>query len=165
MFESSTRYDNALLFSRFDVEHPLAPAAAHPFVLEDAQWQTAEHYYQSNKFTDSVYRQQIAAAATARQAHKLGNAWFRRKRSDFAQVRATLMTRALYSVVQQHEAVRDYLLASGEQLIAETSTFDPYWGISRDQRGENRLGKIWMNIRTRLRAASAETDGKTGYLP
>lgn len=53
--------------------------------------------------------------------------------------------------MQQHREVRDYLLATGELTILETSLYDHYWGLGRDQRGLNILGHVWMDIRTKLR--------------
>lgn len=150
MFQPDLTLELALQFSRFDAEHPLAPAALYPFQLDEQSWPTAEHYYQANKFNSS-YRQRVAASATPDEAYRLGNRWFRPKRQDFTRVRLILMTRALYSVASQHREVREYLLGSDERHIAETSLYDHFWGVGRDQRGHNHLGKIWMDIRTRLR--------------
>lgn len=154
MFQPDLTLEQALKFSRFDAGHPLAPAAEFPFQLDERRWPTAEHYYQANKF-NSPYRQHVAASESADQAYRLGNRWFRPKRRDFARVRLVLMTRALYSVVSQHREVREYLLATGDCQIAETSLYDHFWGIGRDQRGHNHLGKIWMDIRARLHARDA----------
>lgn len=151
MFQQDLTLEQALQFSRFDAAHPLAPASSYPFQLDDRLWSTAEHYYQANKFNSS-YRQRIADCATPDEAYRLGNRWLRPKRPDFVQVRLVLMTRALYSVAAQHAEVRGYLLGSGERHIAETSLYDHFWGVGRDQRGHNHLGRIWMDIRIRLAA-------------
>lgn len=157
MFEPDLTIENALQFSRFDENHPLSAVSAHPFELSEQKWATAEHYYQACKFSPeeamSAFSKKIAACATATEANKLGNGWWKRKRSGFKQARTTLMTRALYSKVQQHPEVKDYLLDTGDQLIVETSLYGHFWGIGRDQRGENNMGKIWMDIRTRLRGS------------
>lgn len=151
IFEHSKKFDNAVLFSRFDYEHPLATVSAPGFQLEDYVWPSAEHYYQSRKQHDQTYAHKIHQARDPMQAYKMGNRWFRRKREDFKQVRTVLMTRALYSKAVQNPSVAEYLLGTGEQLIVETSQYDPFWGISRDQRGQNQLGKVWMDIRTKIR--------------
>ncbi len=155
MFEPDLTMENALQFSRFDVNSVLSSTSAHIFELSGQQWQTAEHYYQACKFSTEdamgAYSKKILACDTGIAANKLGNCWWKRKRPDFKQVRKIIMTRALYSKVQQHSEVKDYLMASGEQLIVETSLYGHYWGIGRDQRGENHMGKIWMDIRAKLR--------------
>ncbi len=150
MFSHNLAYENALSFSRFDTEHFLASHSGPGFELEDRHWPTAEHYYQALKFPEGTYRERIAAASTAQEAHKLGNVWWRRKRVDFKQVRKTLMTRALYSKAIQNPEVAQALLATGEQLILENSAYEHFWGIGRDQRGNNVLGKIWMDVRKKL---------------
>ena len=63
------------------------------------------------------------------------------------------MTRALYTKVQMYEEVRQTLLATTDELMIETSLYDYYWGVGRDQRGENHLGKIWMEIREKIKGS------------
>lgn len=150
MFEHPTTFDNALCFSRFDTSHWLAPMSNHPIDLDGRRWASAEHYYQANKFTGS-YGEQIANAPSPIDAHKLGNRWWKRKRADFRQVRPVLMTRALYIKARTYPELQTLLLETGTRLLAETSQYDHYWGIGRDQRGTNQLGKIWMDIRKKLK--------------
>ena len=150
LFTHSTEFEGALSFSRLDASHLLSTASPHPFLLEEFLWPTAEHYYQSQKFL-GPYRDRVAASASAEEAYTLGNKWFRRKRPDFAKVRRVLMTRALYSKAQQHPQVKDFLLDTEEKKIIETSLYGHYWGLGRDQRGENMLGRVWMDVRDRLR--------------
>jgi len=64
------------------------------------------------------------------------------------------MTRALYTKVQMYDEVKQALLDSTDELMIETSLYDYYWGVGRDQRGENQLGKIWMSIRKKITEAS-----------
>ena len=150
MFEHDPTLENACQLSRFDPAHLLSTVSAHSFQLEDRVWPTAEHYFQAHKFRDPAYGEKIRLAADAQQARKLGNAWLKRKRPDWKQVRRTLMTRAMYSKCVQHEAVRQALLETGERLLIETSAYDHYWGIGRDQRGENMFGQVLMDIRHKL---------------
>lgn len=150
IFEHSKTFDEAVLFSRFD-DSPLSTTSPHPFVLEDTEWSTVEHYYQSSKVRNRTYAADIAAQPSAMNAYQKGNVWWRRKRMDFHRVRVVLMTRALYSKACQHPEVADYLLQTGDQLLVETSQYDLFWGIGRDQRGQNHLGRIWMDVRGKLR--------------
>ena len=150
MFAHNTEYENALSFSRFDSDHFLSPQSMHGFELEDKHWASAEHYYQCAKYSTAPYAAKIEAAPSAQQAYRLGNVWWRRRRADFKAVRKTLMTRALYSKTIQNAEVQQALLATGEQWIIENSAYEHYWGIGRDQRGDNYLGVIWMDIRRKL---------------
>lgn len=157
MFSHNSAYENAFSFSRFDVTHPLSTHSAHPFILEDKTWLTAEHYYQMSKFAGTPYGERIASAHSAEQAYKLGNVWWKRKRGDFVALRNTLMTRALYSKAIQHDEVAAALLETGDQMLLENSAYGHYWGIGRDQRGDNHLGKIWMDIRQKLKERESKT--------
>ncbi|MBX2808973.1 MAG: NADAR family protein [Cellvibrionaceae bacterium] len=152
MLLHDTRIEKAIRFSRFDQQHLLSTASAHSFMLEDRLWPTAEHYYQAHKFEGSAYAESIVTAATAQQAYQAGNRWFKRKVNGWKAKRRLWMTRALYRKALEHEAVRDALLATADAQLIETSLYDHYWGIGRDQRGENMLGKVWMDIREKITA-------------
>jgi ribA/ribD-fused uncharacterized protein len=51
---------------------------------------------------------------------------------------------------RSHAEVASALLKTGDKTIVENSQYDYYWGCGRDGRGENRYGKILMDIRTKL---------------
>ena len=160
MFEHSTKFDKALCFSRFDTSLWLAPGSEHPFELDGRRWASAEHYYQANKYAPGEHFEAIAQAPHSAEAYKLGNRWWKRKRKQFKQLRPVLMTRALYTKVCTYPELAQQLLATDDRLIAETSQYGHFWGIGRDQRGQNQLGKIWMNIRTKLRSGAEGTSGE-----
>lgn len=160
MFAHNTELEDAIAFSRFDSDHYLSTHSSHGFELEERYWPSAEHYYQSSKYTGGSYAERIAGSIAPEAAYHLGNVWWRRKRGDFKASRKTLMTRALYSKAIQNSDVAEALLATGEQLIIENSAYQHYWGIGRDQRGENQLGKIWMDIRQKLHQKAAQGQGQ-----
>jgi len=152
MFEHDTRLEEALAFSRFDRESPFSTVGAYPFELEGQIWPSAEHYYQASKYAGRPYAQTIAQAPSAEEAYRLGNRWFKRKVPEWKSRRKLMMTRALYRIVNEHPAIKQALLDTEEQLLIETSLYGHYWGVGRDQRGENTLGKIWMDIRQKITA-------------
>lgn len=150
MFAPNLSYENALRFSRFDTAHPLASSGREIF-LEERDWPSAEHYLHVKLAGTERLAALTLAAGSAYEAYRLNKAWFRPKKSGWKQQRRVYMTRALYTQVQMYSDIRAFLLDSGEQMIAETSQYDHYWGIGRDQRGENMMGHVWMDIRTKLR--------------
>lgn len=152
MFEHDTLLEKALSFSRFDQSQWLSPCSHHAFYLDDAQWPTAEHYFQAQMVASPALSNKIRQAETGEQAYALGSPWYRRKRKDWKTVRRVVMTRALYTKAMTHEDVKQALLDTGEQMIVETSLYDHFWGIARDQRGENTLGKVWMGVRDKIRS-------------
>ncbi len=53
---------------------------------------------------------------------------------------------------EQHEYVRRKLLETGDRQLVEGSWRDDFWGIGPNKDGQNMLGKLWMGIRSELRA-------------
>jgi hypothetical protein len=91
-------------------------------------------------------------ASTGQKAHELGTKRFKRKVKGWKDKRRVWMTRALYRITAEYPSVKTSLLATGDTLLIETSLYNHYWGIGRDQRGENMLGKVWMDIRQKIQA-------------
>lgn len=151
MFEHDTAIEESIRFSRFDEDNFLSTVSLHVFELEDYTWPTAEHYYQAHKFEGLRYASKILAASSGRQAHKLGNAWLKKKVDGWKEKRRVWMTRALYRKVMEYDEVKQALLDTEEKWIIETSLYDHFWGVGRDQRGENMLGKVWMDIRSKAK--------------
>ena len=79
-------------------------------------------------------------------------------RRDWKQVRETVMTRGIYVRCRTHPELAEALLDTGDTKIVENSNFDYFWGCGRDRRGDNRYGKVLMNVRARLREERAAQD-------
>ena len=154
MFSHDASKENAVAFSRFDSSSPFSSGGA-LIRLDNEEWKSAEHYVHANLAVSAEYAQKIKAAVTAQEAYKLGNVWYKRKCANWKNLRRVLMTRGLYTQAMMYPEVKQALLATGEKLIVETSAYDHYWGIGRDQRGENTLGKVWMDIRKKIREDAA----------
>ena len=142
---------HAFYFSRTDTEQALGAWSPHPFVLEDREWPTVEHYFQAMKFEDPVYQEKIRQADTPKQARKLGRTRFKKIRRDWKKVKGVFMTRALYTKCKTYTNVAEALLATEDQRLVENSTYDYYWGCGRDRRGNNMYGQILMNVRAKLK--------------
>jgi ribA/ribD-fused uncharacterized protein len=150
LFVPDLTNENAVSFSRFDTENPFSTCSAHPILLEDRNWLTCEHYYSYHIVAAASARVRVDKANTGQEAYDIARPWYRRKVSGWKNLRRTLMTRALYTKVQMYDEVREALLETEEEKILETSLYDYYWGLGRDQRGENTLGLIWMDIRNKI---------------
>jgi ribA/ribD-fused uncharacterized protein len=146
----SNQPSDPIYFSMDDANEPMARNSPHPFQLDDGLWPTVEHYYQALKFDNADYQMKILSAPSATQAKSLGNARFKKKRSDFKQVRTTLMTRAVYTQAKTYSNIAERILQTGSANLVENSQFDYYWGCGRDHRGDNHYGKILMNVRSKL---------------
>jgi hypothetical protein len=152
VLEHDLTLENALRFSRLDETSFLSTINPCAFELEEYLWPSAEHYYQAHKFEGMTYVDQILRASTGQKAHELGTKRFKRKVKGWKDKRRVWMTRALYRITAEYPSVKTSLLATGDTLLIETSLYNHYWGIGRDQRGENMLGKVWMDIRQKIQA-------------
>lgn len=150
MFELNKDEETNYRFSRFDLDSPFSSCSEHPIFLDERNWSTCEHYVQANIVRSKAHAEIIDKLPTAEDAIKYAKPWYRSKIKDYRKLAPVLMTRALYTKVQMYREVKDALLATGDKKIIESSQYDYFWGIGRDLRGYNYLGKAWMNIREKL---------------
>ena len=121
-------------------------------VFEDITYPTAEHAYQSAKTTNMSQRRRIAQLATPADAKREGRA-LTPQRPDWEQVKFTVMEQVVRDKFTRNPELREKLLATGDAYLEEGNTWnDRLWGVYQGQ-GENRLGKILMQIRDELRRA------------
>lgn len=64
------------------------------------------------------------------------------------------MRQILRLKAEQHEYVHRKLLATGDRELVENSWRDDFWGWGPNRDGQNMLGKLWMELRSELRAAA-----------
>jgi len=154
-----------------------------PFELDGHVWPTVEHYFQSAKFPHvPEYQTYIRQCSTPNKAFQLGRqksgSGYQQKwqihtsqcpeyindviarfsnytpREDWEIVKETILEKALVAKFTQHSKLRTLLLETGDVDIIEDSPRDAYWGIGRDGTGLNRLGKLLVNVRTKLNASA-----------
>jgi len=56
-----------------------------------------------------------------------------------------------YTTYTVFQYIGEILLSTREELIVENAAQDYYWGCDADGSGKNRLGKILMKVRAKLR--------------
>jgi hypothetical protein len=136
--------------------------SAHGFDLDGRWWPTSEHFFQAQKFTGSRHADLILRARTPLRAAELGRDPSTPLRRDWERVKDDVMRRAVATKFGAHADIRDILLATGDQQIAEDTTTDHYWGRGRTGTGKNMLGRILMRTRTQLRAELASNKNNHG---
>lgn len=141
---------DALFIQRSDNSQLLGTYVDYGFELEDKFWPTAEHYYQSKKFSDQDKQEVVRNADSPKKARALGRKRDRSFRKDWKDIRQIVMTRAIYTRSKSFQELSEALLATGERQIIENSNYDYYWGCGRDRRGNNAYGKVLMNVRKKL---------------
>ena len=122
----------------------------HPIIEDGVTYKTSEHYFQAQKFLDSVNRQDVIDAETPKIAAEIGRDRSRPLRKDWEQVKDSIMSHAVHLKALQYPEIKRKLLATGDAIIIEDSPIDWYWGCGKDGTGRNQLGKCWMQERKNL---------------
>ena len=136
--------------------------SAHPIEIDGKKYQTVEHYFQGMKaetFADSETFDKIVLAKTPKAVKALGQkvANFDEKKWD--EMKDGIMEMGVRTKFVQHPELRKQLMETGDKLIGEANARDSYWGIGTSiesdkskvpskWRGQNKLGKILMNLRS-----------------
>jgi ribA/ribD-fused uncharacterized protein len=117
--------------------------------FEGITYPTVEHAYQSAKTTDMNERRRIAGIKEPGEAKKAGRAL--KYRADWDEVKFKVMEECLRYKFTQHPELGEKLLATEDAELIEGNTWgDTIWGVSNGV-GENRLGKLLMQIRQELK--------------
>jgi ribA/ribD-fused uncharacterized protein len=124
----------------------------HGFKLDGKYWPTSEHYFQAQKFAGTEHQLRVARAKTPKEAARLGRDRSVRLRRDWESVKDDVMRRAVLQKFETHQDLRDVLLGTGDEELVENAPGDYYWGCGADGSGQNKLGKILMEVRSILRA-------------
>jgi predicted NAD-dependent protein-ADP-ribosyltransferase YbiA (DUF1768 family) len=71
---------------------------------------------------------------------------------DDSHVKRHIMRNAVFAKFSQNPRLGELLISTGDANIVEDSPRDWYWGVGSDGTGKNRLGKILVRVRTKLRS-------------
>jgi ribA/ribD-fused uncharacterized protein len=137
-------------YSKSETHREFSNFAPFPVALDGVTWPSTEHYYQAQKFADAELREQIRKAAQPIIAKSLADKYKDRIRADWDAVKDEVMYRAVKTKFESHRKLRDMLLATGNEDIAECAPTDYYWGVGKDGTGQNRLGQILERVRAEL---------------
>jgi ribA/ribD-fused uncharacterized protein len=142
--------DSYVFVSRTDANEPLSTYSRYGFNLDGFHWPSVEHYFQAMKFEDPDEREKVRSANHPKKARRLGRRRFVKIRRDWSTVRRVVMTRATYTKCRTHTEIAQRLLETGDRTLVETSQYDYFWGLGRDQRGSNVYGAVLMDVRKKL---------------
>ncbi|GAB6440593.1 NADAR family protein [Bacillus cereus] len=123
----------------------------HSIVINGKEYATNEHYFQSIKFVEPEYQEQVRLAKTPKEAKILGSSRKHKIHHDWDSRRLDVMREAVLAKFTQHENLKQLLLSTGNATLVEDSPTDSFWGIGRNKTGQNMLGKILMEVRELLR--------------
>ena len=121
----------------------------------DEDWPSTEHFFQAQKFVGTPIEDKIRKCGSAREAFELARkpqyqAWLHPEWHKG--VKDDVMLLAVKEKFTQHEDLQKKLLQTGEREIVEHTANDSYWGDGGGWgRGQNKLGKILMQVRNELK--------------
>jgi hypothetical protein len=121
-----------------------------PMMIHGKEYMTVEHWFQSQKFTDSTVQETIRLAATPASAKALGKKRHSSFRSDWDTIREDIMMEGLRAKFTQNTVLYVNLLKTGTVELKEHSSWDSYWGTGRSGTGKNRMGVLLMRVRGEL---------------
>ncbi|MER8046375.1 NADAR family protein [Streptomyces sp. NPDC094032] len=136
-----------------------------PFVVDGVRYATAEHWMMARKarlFDDPEAEATILSARTPAQAKNAGRLVRGFDEQTWEEHRFGIVTEGGVHKFGADEALRAFLLGTGDRVLVEASPMDRVWGIGLTAddpratdpelwRGSNLLGFALMEARTRLR--------------
>ena len=124
--------------------------------FEGKEYSSSEHAYQASKTVIESEREMIRSLSTPGKAKRAG-----RKitiREDWDSVRLDVMKKILVYKFMRNKDLFNKLVQTGTvELIESNSWGDVFWGVC-DGKGENHLGRILMDIRTRCQRIDSAVD-------
>ncbi|KDQ52780.1 hypothetical protein JAAARDRAFT_138222 [Jaapia argillacea MUCL 33604] len=134
----------------------------HEVKYQGKRYPTSEHLFQSFKFLD--HRPLLAEhIRTCDERPSMALSEARRfqaeVRPDWMQKNVAAMEETLSNKFRQHKSLARELLSTGDAELIEDSDKDAFWGIGKDRRGRNELGKALMRLREELRGRKSYLSG------
>ena len=135
------------------------------FESEGVSYHTAEQYMMAQKallFGDKEIYSRIMKAASPADFKKLGQQVHGFDEEKWKEARCGIVIKGNYAKFSQNEALKSFLLGTGEKILVEASPYDKIWGIgipADDKKSENPnfwkglnlLGFCLMEVRDMLR--------------
>ena len=132
-----------------------------PFKVDERIYKTAEHYMMAQKaklFGDEDLFQQIISANKPGEAKALGREIKQFDHEIWDLAKFEIVVKGNYNKFLQHPNLKNYLISTGNRIIAEASPVDLVWGIGlaennpailnvNDWPGLNLLGFALMKVR------------------
>ena len=121
-----------------------------PMTLDNKEYLTVEHWFQSQKFTDISIQEKIRLCGTPAQAKRLGRTRDSSFHSNWDEMKEDIMLKGLRAKFHQNIVLQNQLLKTGSTLLEEDASWDSYWGIGKSGKGKNRMGYLLMKVRDEL---------------
>lgn len=129
----------------------LSPFSAHELEVDGEIFKTFEHAYQASRINPGPERDAIKQATCPMDAWREGQ---KHKNNPALLIenydKDTMVEKLFRLKLAQHPDIKDVLLATKERELQKVYDTDYYWGTGADGSGENRMGLLWMKLRSEL---------------
>jgi ribA/ribD-fused uncharacterized protein len=144
-----------------------------PLKIDGKEYETVEHYFQSEKFPDfPEYQEIVKNAKTAAQTKYYGSMKCSQNynwaipikdtiqkykesgvklRDDWEQVKDQIMLKGLRAKFEQCKHCRKILLDTSDKILSENTKADRYWGNGGDLNKVGKLGELLMLVREEIK--------------
>jgi len=114
----------------------------HPVTINDILFNTSLAAYEAHRdLSDKKYLINLKNC-NSYQARIIGL-----KKNKSIPDKYEVMKKILIEKIKQHPCIKEKLINSGFRHIFYTYQYSEYWGIGKNNDGQNKLGKLWMDIR------------------
>jgi ribA/ribD-fused uncharacterized protein len=132
--------------------HYLSPFSAHTIRIWGEIFPTVEHAYQASRIKQGAERDAIKNAQSPKDAWREGQKYKNNPElmvPDFD--KDAVMEELMRAKIAQHLDIADILKESGDRGLLKIYDTDYYWGTGKDGSGQNKMGKLWMKLRSELK--------------
>ncbi len=134
---------------RADPFYDLSPMSAHRIEIWGEIFPTLEHAYQASRIRSGLERDAIKNAPSPLEAWREGQKHKNNPDLSVADFdKEAVMEELFRAKIQQHPDIVEILIASGDRELIKIHETDYFWGTGKDGTGENRMGKLWMKLRS-----------------
>lgn len=132
----------------------LSNFAAYQIDIWEQSFSTSEHAYQWRKFKDSApeVAEMVMKATSAVEAKKIADKYHLQADPQWDDLKAGVMREITLIKASKYPDIQKKLRRSGNRRIVEANPKDAFWGMGEDGKGLNMMGKIWEEMREKLRS-------------
>ena len=131
--------------------HYLSPFSAHRIEIWGEIFATVEHAYQASRIKPGLEREAVKNASSPMDAWREAQKYKNDPNLQIKDFDKDAVTEELFRAkMAQHADIIDILKESGDRELLKVWASDYYWGTGADGSGQNKMGKLWMKLRSEL---------------
>jgi ribA/ribD-fused uncharacterized protein len=138
------------IFPLHEYEQYLSAFSAHAVTYKGVTYPTVEHAYHCQRYSDPKIKDEIRKALSAFKAWEASQKYKSQQFHDFDSKKEEIMEELCRAKLEQHNDIKEALLVSDDAVIIKDFP-DPFWGIGMDGVGQNKMGVMWMKLRSELK--------------